>query len=213
MSRISGDIMTQKKRILSPEHLTLMRRLSGQTFLIALIIIGICTPPLAALPTVLFPLKPSPAVGPYQDAEFLDLANETIFGLSNQTIPNGTTLRELQTTQQQLAKMSVSPGFYPRARQINAYLYYTSKAGDEYSDAMILASKPYSPQYQDESVLIEAQQYQTASLLMWNQIKDFYPGLNPYRLETISEPFSPNEIPNYKWPYDPVPSYISGDLW
>jgi len=204
--------MTHKKTI-KPSQIILKRAISGRTFLIALIIIAIWTIHAAALPTVMFPLKPSPATGPYQDAEFLDIANETIYGLSNQTIPNGTHLRELQTTQQQLAKMNISPELYPRARQINAYLYYTSKAGDEYSDAMNLAGKPYSPAYKDNSVLSEARQYQTASQVIWNQIKDLYPGVTPYRLETVTGAFSPNEDPNFKWPYDPVSPSVSGDLW
>ncbi len=161
----------------------------------------------------MFPLKPSPATGPYQDAEFLDIANETIYGLSDQTVPNGTLLRELQTTQQQLAKMSISPELYPRARKINAYLYYTSKAGDEFSDAMSLASKPYSPAYNDDSVLNDAKQYQTASQVIWNQIAYLYPGVIPYRLETATKPFSPNEDPNFKWPFDSFPPYPTGDLW
>jgi len=204
--------MTRKETI-KPSQNILKRAISGRSLLIALIIIAIGTIHAAALPTIMFPLKPSPATGPYQDAVFLDIANETIYGLSNQAIPNGTTLLELQTTQQQLAKMSISPDLYPRARQINAYLYYTSKAGDEYSDAMNLASKPYSPAYKDNSVLNEARQYQTASQVIWNQIKDLYPGVTPYRLETVTGAFSPNEDPNFKWPYDFATPGITGDLW
>ncbi|PWR70889.1 hypothetical protein [Methanospirillum lacunae] len=193
--------------------LILNRTNTGWVLLIALIIMMICTIHVAALPTVMFPLKPSPITGPYQDAEFLTIANETIYGLSNQTIPNGTTLRELQTTQQKLAKMNISPDLYPRARQINAYLYYTSKAGDAYSDAMSLASKPYSPAYTDSSVTSEAKEYQIASQVIWNQIMDLYPGVSPYRLETSKTPYSPNEDPTFKWPYDPVQTYAIGDLW
>ncbi len=204
--------MTRKKTI-KPSEIILKRAITGRSFLIALIIVALWTIHAAALPTVMFPLKPSPATGPYQDAVFLDIANETIYGLSNQAIPNGTTLLELQTTQQQLAKMSISPDLYPRARQINAYLYYTSKAGGEYSDAMNLAGKPYSPAYKDNSVLSEARQYQAASQVIWNQIKDLYPGVTPYRLETVTGAYSPNEDPNFKWPYDFALPSITGDLW
>lgn len=186
---------------------------SWRVLLITLIIMGICTIHVVALPTVMFPLKPSPQTGPYQDAEFLTIANETIYGLSNQTIPNGTMLREFQTNQQKLAKMNISPDLYPRARQINAYLYYTSKAGDAYSDAMSLASKPYSPEYTDSSITAEAKEYQIASQVIWNQIKDLYPDVTPYRLETSQQPYSPNEDPSFKWPYDPKQPYVTGDLW
>ncbi len=162
---------------------------------------------------VMFPLKPSPEIGPYQDDEFLELANETIYGLSNQTIPNGTLLREFQTTQQILAKMSISPELFPTAERINAYLYYTAKAGNEYSEALSFYSKPYSPVYMDESQISEAKQYQAAGQIIWNRIKDLYPGVTPYRLEYATKPFSTNEDPDYKWPYDPASPSSTGGLW
>ena len=202
--------MTRKKTILLSE-LILNRTIPVQAFLIALIIIGICTIHAAALPTVMFPLKPSPDTGPYQDSEFLEMTNETIYSLSDQTIPNDTALLDLQTTQQKLAKMSISQQLYPTAKQINAYLYYTAKAGNEYADAMSFYSKPYSPVYKDESQISEARQYQAASQVIWNQIQNLYPGVTPYRLETSTKPFSVNEDPNFKWPYGSSSS--KGTLW
>lgn len=168
--------------------------------LICIILLCICTIHTGALPTVLFPLKPSPATGPYQDEVFLELANRSIHDLSNQTIPNGTSLRDLQTTQQQLARMNISPRLYPRASLINAYLYYTAKAGDSYSDAMSLSDKPYSPLYKDIAQTSEAREYQAASQVIWEQLKDWYPEVKPYILSASQKPFSTNEDPNFKWP-------------
>ena len=190
---------------------TRIMKIHSKIFIIGIIIIGLCTIHAASLPMVIFPLKPSPETGPYQDEEFLELANETIYGLSNQTIPNGTALRELQTTQQVLAKMSISPDLYPTAANINEYLYYTARAGYEYADALSFYSKPYSPVYNDESQISEAKQYQEASRIIWNQIQDRYPGVAPYRLEYATIPFSTNENPNFEWPYGGSSS--SGGLW
>lgn len=188
-----------------------MMKIQKRLFLIGIITLCACTIQASSLPTVLFPLKSSPDTGPYQDEEFLKLANETIYGLSNQTIPNSTALRELQTTQQILSKMSISPELYPKAKQINAYLYYTAKSGNEYADAMSFYSKPYSPMYKNKSLISEAQEYQQASQIIWSQIQDLYPGVTPYRLETSTKPFSVNEDPNFKWPYGSSSS--TGSLW
>ena len=189
-----------------------VERVLVRTFII-LILIGVCTIPVTSLPMVMFPLKPSPATGPYQDTEFLKLANETIYGLSNQSIPNGTALRDLLTTQQNLAAMKISPELYPKAKQINAYLYYTAKSGDEYSDAMNLASKPYSPVYRDESVISVAKEYQTASQVVWDQIKDLYPGVIPYRLEMANIPEYKGDLTSINWPVNPFSTGSSGGLW
>ena len=182
-------------------------KIHRKIFLIGIIIICAFTVHAASLPMITFPLKPSPGAGPYQDEEFLELANDTIYSLSNQTIPNGTALLDLQTTQQKLSKMNISPKLYPTATQINAYLYYTAKAGNTYSDVMSFYSKPYSPVYQDESLTSEAREYQAASQTIWNRIQDLYPGVTPYRLETTKKPFSVNEDPDFKWPpYAPFSS-------
>ncbi|PKL60921.1 MAG: hypothetical protein CVV33_00220 [Methanomicrobiales archaeon HGW-Methanomicrobiales-4] len=165
--------MRQKESIMvSLKSWTNNLKIHRSIFFICIITICAFTIHATSLPMVTFPLKPSPEAGPYQDEEFLEEVNETIYGLSNQTIPNGTALRELQTKQQMLSKMSISPELYPTATQINAYLYYTTKAGTEYSDAMSFYTRPYSPVYEDESLIGEAQEYQAASKTIWNRIKD-----------------------------------------
>lgn len=136
----------------------------------------------ASLPLVGFPIKQSPATGPYDDAKFLEQTNTSIYGLSNQTIPTGITLRNLQTMQQQLSKMSISPELYPKAVQINAFLYYTVKAGDEYDDANILSDKPYTPITSDSAIFREAEEYYQAATSVWKTIKDQYPGVTLYTM-------------------------------
>ena len=158
--------------------------------------------PVLGLPMVGFPLHPSPPTGPYQDTEFLELANSTIYDLTNQSLPNGTELRDLQTIQQQLARMNISPELYPEAEQINAYLYYTAKAGDEYSEALSFTSKPYSPAFRDTTLYGDAYTYQNASRTIWNQIKGRYPGIVPYSLSSPLQPFSTNENKNFNWPFN-----------
>jgi len=161
---------------------------------------------------VKFPLKPSPATGPYDDEVFLDIANDTITSLSGQTVPNGTTLYDVQTTQQKISKMNISPDFYPIANQINMYLYYTGKAGSEYSSAMTMMDKPYSPVYNQDSQLSDAKLYDTAAKRSWEQIKFLYPDVTMYTLPGVDtkKPFSTNENSSWVFPYGTqIPSPLS----
>lgn len=203
--------MTKTYSIFSSLGKDRKRSRPSRILLTGVLIIVLCVAHASSLPTILFPLKDSPATGPYQDDEFLALATSTIYGLSNATIPNGTELRDLQSIQQKLAKMNISPDFYEKARKINAYLYYTAQAGDAYSDAMSLSGKAYSPVYEDPSALSEVQEYQAASKTMWNQIQDLFPGVEPYRITTEEKPFSVNEDPNFKQPNNPFSSYTEED--
>ncbi|WP_146201225.1 hypothetical protein [Methanospirillum lacunae] len=203
--------MTKTYGIFSSPGKDRKRTRPSRILLTGVLIIVLCIAHASSLPTILFPLKDSPATGPYQDDEFLTLASSAIYGLSNATIPNGTELRDLQSTQQKLAKMNISPDFYEKARKINAYLYYTAQAGDAYSDAMSLSGKAYSPVYEDPSALSEVQEYQAASKTMWNQIQDLFPGVEPYRITTEEKPFSVNEDPTFKQPNNPFSSYTEED--
>ncbi len=186
-------------------------RISGRLLLIVVLLTGICVVHASSLPTILYPLKESPKTGPYQDEQFMALATDTIYSLSNATIPNGTELRDLQTTQQRLASMNISPDFYQKARKINAYLYYTAQAGDAYSDAMSLSGKAYSPVYNDPSAMSEVREFQGASKTMWNQIQDLFPNVTPYRITTEKKPYSVNEDPDFKQPNNPFSSYSEED--
>ncbi len=152
-----------------------------------LIIIGLCAVCLlplqaSALPMVGFSLKPSPASGPYQDKDFLDQANTTIFGLSNKTLPTGTTLLELRTAQGKLSKMNISPALYSNATDINAFIYYTWKAGDEYEDASSLGGSYYSPVTSDSALYDDATEYYQAAKTTWDKIKTRYPGATLYTM-------------------------------
>ncbi|MFH0968138.1 MAG: hypothetical protein V1862_10695 [Methanobacteriota archaeon] len=180
--------MSQKRnRITSQKSWTHILKIYRRIFLICIITICAFTIHATSLPMVTFPLKPSPDTGPYQDEEFLEEANTMIYSLSNQTMPNGTELLNLLSMQQKLAKMNVSPSLYPKAKQINAYLYYSAKAGYNNVDAMMLTTAPWSPVYHDTSRLNEALKYQDASQVMWNQIKDMYPDVIPYKLSTFDD--------------------------
>lgn len=169
--------------------------------LLILIVLGSCIClSVSALVIVGSPLKPSPSQGPYQDEEFLALANDTIYTYTNGTVPNGTDLLILSTTQKQLSRMNISPELHPEATQINAFLYYTAKASEEFEDALSITGKPYSPQYRDTTAYADAYAYQNASRVVWEKIKDRYPGIVPYKLIEPSKPFSTNEDPDFTWP-------------
>ncbi|MFH0966325.1 MAG: hypothetical protein V1862_01390 [Methanobacteriota archaeon] len=141
----------------------------------------------ASLPMVGFPLKPSPAEGPYQDVAFLEKANMSIYALSNTSIPNGTTLLDLKSIQQQISKMNISPELYPLASNINAFLYYTGKAGTEYSDAMSLSSSPFSPIDQNNGLFSDAEMYYSAATSVWNRIKAQYPDVTLYTMHITTD--------------------------
>lgn len=169
--------------------------------LLILIVLGSCVClSVSALVIVGSPLKPSPPQGPYQDEEFLDLAHDTIFTYTNETLPNGTDLLMLSTIQKQLSRMNISPELHPEATQINAFLYYAAKTGEEFEDALSITGKAYSPAYRDTSVYADAYAYQNASRVVWERIKERYPGIVPYKLTIPSKPFSTNEDPNFTWP-------------
>jgi len=152
-----------------------------------LLIIGLCAVCLlplqaSALPMVGFSLKQSPASGPYQDKDFLDQANKTIYGLSNKTLPTGTALMDLRTSQGQLSKMNISPALYNNATDINAFIYYTWKAGDEYEDASSLGGSYYSPVTTDSALYDDATEYYQAAKTTWDKIKSRYPGATLYTM-------------------------------
>ncbi len=180
-----------------------MRSLPPLPLMIGCLILLAGLPAASALPVVLHPLIPSPDTGPYQDEIFFEMANETIYSLSDQPIPNGTSLLSLMTTQIQLSRMRISPDRHPEARQITIFLFYTARAGKTYADAMSLASKPYSPVYEDPSVLNDAREYESAARSTWKKIAYLYPGYTPYRLTSAPQPSSANEAEDFRWRNNP----------
>lgn len=134
---------------------------------------------------VMHPLQPSPASGPYDDEEFLRLANTTILSLSNRTVPNGTELFDLMSVQQKLSDMNVSPDLFQTAEHINEFLYYTGRAGYEYAEVKSLIEKPYSPVYDTSSMIREAAEYYRAAKRSWNHIQSLYPDVILYTMPSI----------------------------
>jgi hypothetical protein len=185
----------------------------SQKAVILICLIALCAIPVyssASLPMVGFPLKPSPEDGPYQDDEFIEKANTSIYSLSNKTVPTGLTLRDLQSVQQQLSKMSISPEFYDEASTINAFLYYTTKAGDEYDDAMTLSNSPYSPVTEDSAMFNDANEYYLAAKNVWEKIKSRYPDVTLYTMGSASSGSAENNL----YAYDtPVSSRGHSGLW
>lgn len=180
-------------------------RISVLLCLIALFILPVCVS--AGLPMVQFPLKPSPAQGPYQDELFFEKADKIITSLSNQTIPTGTALLDLISNQQILSRMSISPGQYEKAKNVNAFLYYTGKTGSYYSDASSLTHSPFSPISQNDAGLDDATIYYSAVKQTWEKIKEFYPLVTLYTLTPNAKTDS-----EQAWT-DEQGSQSSHDLW
>ena len=176
--------------------------IASRRVVLLICLIAFCVIPIyssASLPLVGFPLKQSPAQGPYQDEEFLEKANTSIYGLSNQTIPTGIELRNLQTVQQQLSKMSISPELYPEASDINSFLYYTTKAGNEYGDAITLTGSYYSPVSENGAMFNDANEYYSAAKEIWEQIKTRYPNATLYTMgSATSQSSSDADLFNYE---------------
>jgi len=175
---------------LSPIPVNVTGYMINRTALFLIICLcAVCILPLqvSGLPMVGFSLKPSPASGPYQDTEFLEKANNTINDLSNKTLPTGNAVASLRTTQGEMSKMSISPALYQNATDINAFIYYTWKAGDEYDDATSLGGNEYyAPSTIDSSQVEEATEYYLAAKTMWERIKSRYPGVTLYTMPESS---------------------------
>lgn len=175
----------------------------------------VCMLPLSAsasLPLVGFPLKES-TTGPYDDEKFLDEANTTIQGLSNQSLPTGTALRSLQSQQMEWSKMKISPELYPEAEKINAFIYYTVKAGDEYDDANIFGDKPYSPVSENSALYREAESYYQAAKTVWEKIKGRYPGVTMYTMPGSSTGSSGDDSDIFNYETQSTQSRGHSGLW
>lgn len=174
--------------------------ISSAKIFVIICLCTICALPVyssASLPMVPFTLKSPGAEGPYQDQEFLEKANMSIYALSNTTVPNGTTLREVQSVQMQLSKMKVSPELYPVANNINSFLYYTGKAGDAFSESSSMTESQFSPVSQSNAMTDEANMYYSAAKAVWERVKYLYPDVTLYTMTGGSD----------------APSYSTGSLY
>jgi hypothetical protein len=160
-----------------------------QKFLLIICIIALCILPIstsASLPMVGSPLKAPVSSGPYQDELFLETVNSTMYSLSNQTVPQGALLLDVKSVQRKISTMSLSPDLYPVASDVNAFLYYTGKAGSEYGDALSITTSLSSPVSQDNTEFDEATRYYEAATEVWERIKEMYPDVTLY---TLSPPY------------------------
>jgi hypothetical protein len=157
-------------------------------FLIISVIIGIILP-LTASEEILFPLKPSPPMGPYDDRLFLDNATSQITGLSGKIIPyEGTELLKLKSAQTRLSKMNISPDFFHNASLVNEYLYITVKTGETYGTTKRMTDHPEtlgSPEYDQYT---KAREYYADSLKTWNNISSMFPNITPPKLPDPERP-------------------------
>lgn len=132
-------------------------------------------------------MKTSSDVKPYNDEAFMSEAGKIIGKISNSSVPTGTKLSDVTDVYYRLIMENVSPDFFPVANNIVAYLYYTSMAGNTYSDYHAYL-KSVSKTTDGSEYYIVADQYSQVSAEFWNMIKDKFPDMTMYTLPPASTP-------------------------
>lgn len=159
-----------------------MNRRINLPYLVVILILasGIILPVIASDNGFLYPLKPSPSTGPYDDKKFMDYANAQITGFSGKVIPSeGIDLLNLKSTQIQLSRMNISPAFYPKASLINVYLYKIGNTGETYGTTKMMTNHPYTLGSLDPEQYTKARGYYDDAMESWNNISDLFPNATP----------------------------------
>lgn len=148
--------------------------------LILLLMTGIIFPVMARDDGLIYSLKPSPSIGPYDDQKFLNNSNAIITRLSGKIIPiDGPDLLNLKSEQIQLSRLNISSDFYPEATKINAYLFKIIEAGETYGTSKRLTDHPDtlgSPVYDQYT---KARSYYSDAMDIWTDIKSLFPNTKP----------------------------------
>lgn len=140
-------------------------------------------------------MKNSSDAKPYQDDAFMKDSGEVIAKISNSSVPTGSKLSEVTDAYYRLIMDNVSPGLFPKADSIVAYLYYTSKAGETYTDFNDY-KKSVSKTTDGSEYYAVADQYRQKSAEYWDKIKDLYPNQSMYILPAISDEMPSEEESN-----------------
>lgn len=145
-----------------------------------ILITGMILPVMASDDGLIYALKPSPAIGPYDDQKFLNNSTAIITKLSGKIIPiEGPDLLNLKSEQIQLSRLNISPDFYPEATKINAYLFKIFQAGETYGTSKRLTDHPDSlgsPVYDQYT---KARSYYSDAMDIWADIKNIFPNTKP----------------------------------
>jgi len=132
-------------------------------------------------------MKAPSDANPYNDEAFKSEAEKIIGKISNSSVPTGTKLSEVTDAYYRLIMENVSPDLYPNAHNIAAYLYYTSKAGETYTDYHAYL-KSVSKTTDGSEYYTVADQYRQVAAEFWNKIKDLYPNMTMFTLPPAGEP-------------------------
>jgi hypothetical protein len=143
----------------------------------------ICSPVTASIDELAYALKPSPAVGPYDDTLFMTSATEQITGLSGKVIPyDGPELLNLKSSQIQLSRMNISADFHSNATQINEYLFKIVSAGETYGTTKTLTDHPNTLGNPEYDPYTKARATYTDAMMVWSNISPMFPNATPPKL-------------------------------
>lgn len=158
-------------------------------FLLVLMGMVICAPVTATIDEFAYALKPSPAVGPYDDTLFMTSATEQIMDLSGKEIPyDGTDLLELKSSQIQLSRMNISADFYPNATEINTYLFKIVSAGETYGTTKTLTDHPNTLGSSEYDPYTKARATYADAMTIWANISPMFPNATPPKLPDPERP-------------------------
>jgi hypothetical protein len=150
------------------------------TMILFILIAGILVPVAANDDGLMYPLKPSPSIGPYDDIKFMNNSVTILTRLSGNQIPiEGSDLLNLKSEQIQLSRLNISTEFYPEATKINAYLFKICQAGETYGASKRLTDHPNSLGSPIYDQYTKARSYFSDAMEIWTDIKGLFPNIKP----------------------------------
>lgn len=147
---------------------------------------------MTTLPQVQLPLAPPAQEAPFDDDEFFDRANTTIYTICNgQTLPVGkmnTAVHDsLAGTYYTLIRMNISQEQYPRAEEIVSFLSYTLTLSEKYQDYESEQNK-FSPVDMGITPYEDLVPWYDAAAGVWKKISKEYPGAKMYGMPSSIGP-------------------------
>jgi hypothetical protein len=156
---------------------------------------------MTTLPQVQLPLAPPAKEAPFDDDEFFDRANTTIYKIcTGEPLPagkmNDAVHDSLAGTYYTLIRMNVSQEQYPRAEEIVSFLSYTLTLMEKYQDYESEQNK-FSPVNIGITPYEDLVPWYDAAAGAWKEISGKYPGARMYGM--------PSEIGPRSWIIGEIP--------
>ena len=149
---------------------------------------------MTTLPQVQLPLAPPAQETPFDDDEFFDRANTTIYQIcTGESLPVGkmnTAVHDsLAGTYYTLIRMNISQEQYPRAEEIVSFLSYTLTLSEKYQDYESEQNK-FSPVDMSITPYEDLEPWYDAAAGVWKKISEDYPGAEMYGMPAAIGPKS-----------------------